>query len=129
MGSLPASPVSFPVRSMYPWGTLDRRLARGRVPETEAYKQALWRTRTADPLLTMEVQGREARPTAGTRGHEVPAYRHLPEARARPHLPAVGRENVPPMFPNGSLVVASPSGLAVAAGIGNRASWLLSVAF
>jgi len=38
-----------------------------------AFSKALWRTRTVDPLLTIEVPRRDARVSAGVRGPEVAA--------------------------------------------------------
>jgi hypothetical protein len=45
------------------------------MPVCRAFAQALWRTRTADPLLTMEVSGRHARTRAGIRGTVSPVNR------------------------------------------------------
>ncbi len=57
--------------------------------------EALLRTRTADPLLTMEVQARDWRPRPGPCGHVSPGNLPLspvPSARACPHVPN-------PMYP------------------------------
>jgi hypothetical protein len=45
------------------------------IPVCRAFLQALWRTRTADPLLTMEVRERHARTRAITRDTAFPANR------------------------------------------------------
>ena len=61
--------------------------------------RALFRTRTGDPLLTIQVLRREARARAGLHGHESLANRGDLILRREPRVDASGRACVPFMFP------------------------------
>jgi hypothetical protein len=94
---VPANPKT------YPSGTREASKSRlGRqqhMPICRAFIQALWRTRTADPLLTMEVQGRYWRARPGTRGHVFPANRAFEMCLPCPRMPARAQPDVPVSYP------------------------------
>jgi hypothetical protein len=71
------------------------------VPICRHFIEALWRTRTADPLLTMEVPERYGRTRPGTRDHVSPANRPVVACRPCPRVPARAQAGVPVSYPRG----------------------------
>jgi hypothetical protein len=61
--------------------------------------RALFRTRTGDPLLTMEVWTRYWRARPCTHGHVFPANRNFQVCRACPRVPARAQSDVPVSYP------------------------------
>ena len=61
--------------------------------------QALFRTRTGDPLLTMEVPRRYWRARPGTRDHVSPANRLFAPCLACPRVPERAQPDVPVSYP------------------------------
>ena len=68
---VPASPKMYPSRTRK--ASKSRHYRQRHMPICRAFVQALWRTRTADPLLTMELGSGKAQICAGLRGYENPA--------------------------------------------------------
>ena len=66
--------------------------------DLQAFREALFRTRTGDPLLTIQVLRREARVRAGLRGHENRANRGDLTTTRDPRVDARGRADVRTTF-------------------------------
>jgi hypothetical protein len=76
-----------------------RKSRRTKSADLRRFFRALFRTRTGDPLLTMEVSGRYWRARPGTRDHVVPANSRFAPCRSCPRVPARALADVPVSYP------------------------------